>query len=186
MTKTNPFESILELKPLDADLAPKVASDLSYSDIIKASSGWLPDEILDAYSILETAGFDIANLARNLSVILALLRGELRTRAAIQRWFSTGQVEISQGQIVYLSSIGRLAREIQRISKKIAKANALKAEKTAEFRESSGKKQEKAGAALDRIEESTRNREAKRRKSALKLEQLINLVVDYLGLGGTK
>lgn len=186
MGDRNPFISIMELEPLNADLAPKAASDVSYSDIVNDSSGWLPTELLDAFSILESAGFDIAAIARNLSVILALLRGELKSRPAIQRWFSTGQVEVSQGQIVYLSSIGRLAREIRRISTKIADTNVLKEEKIAEFREASGKRQEKAGATLDRLEVSTKDLEARRRKATLEFEELINLVADYLGVGGMK
>ena len=186
MANDNPFKSILALEPIEADLAPRVVSDVSYSDIVSEASGWLPSEIVDAFSILESDDFDTSDMAKNLSVILALLRGELKTRQSIRRWFATGQIEISQGQTVYLSRVSRLARDVVKFSTKIVETNKLKREKSAEFRGTSGKRQEKVGATVDRLEDSISRLETKRINSANEFDQLIGLVADYMGVGRTK
>lgn len=186
MNDKNPFESILELQPIKADLKKKTVSDVSYSDIVEAASDWLPSEIIQAFKNLQSAEYKTTDMAQSLSIILALLRGELRTKAAIKRWFSTGQVEFSHGQTAYLSTIGRLARDILRISNKLDELSELKKEKEAAYQESSGKKAERAGDAIDRVEKSIASFEEKREKAASEFDQLLKIIADYLGVGRMK
>jgi len=186
MNDKNPFASVLELKPISANLAQKSVSEVSYPDIVKAASDWLPRELVDAFDILQAAGFTTESMAKSLSVILALLRGELRTKPAIERWFLTGQVEVSRDQGVSLATIGRYAREIVRISERLRELVALMEEKESEFRSSSGKQKERVGAAMDRAEKQIASLESKRRKVASELDQDLRMVADYLGVGGTR
>ena len=57
MNDKNPFESILELDPISAELAQKEVSDLSYSDIVQAASTWLPADIIQAFERLQSVNF---------------------------------------------------------------------------------------------------------------------------------
>jgi hypothetical protein len=183
MSDETPFHSILQLAPILADLPMKSESDVSDTDTVVGASDWFPSEIVQAFLVLQESNYDVSGLARSLSVILALLRGELRTKRAADRWFTTGQIENQEGQIVYLAAIGKQAREIVNASDRLLQQRRLREEKAAEFRDSSGKQQGRIGAALDRVEEVITYLEARRLRAATKFDRLLGVVADYLNVG---
>jgi hypothetical protein len=183
MSHESPFLSILQLDPILADLPRKSESDVSDADTVIGASDWFPSEIVQAFRVLQESTYDISGLARSLSVVLALLRGELRTKVARDRWFMTGQIETMEGQTVHMATIGKLAREIVRTSDRLLDKRRLREEKAAQFRENSGKQQIQIGAALDRLEEAITSLEARRLRAATRFDQLLRVVADYLNVG---
>jgi len=185
MDSKNPFDSIKDLEPFKARPRKKPAKVPSYIEVVGSVATWLPPEIVGALSASQEVGHDVTITARSLSQIVALLRGENKSRAATRSWFSNARLERPEGQSVYLSSVLKNAKEILTISGRIRELGELRRESIAELKSATGKRGERAGAALDRVDHRIAALIQRRDSRVRDFEQLLKMVADYLSVGRT-
>ena len=180
----NPFEAVKGLKPLVARLEKAPSRKVSYADVLVDLSKWLPSELAEAFRVAQTSGREVQPMARSLTVIIALLRGDRNSKPEMERWFTNAQLHLTEGQILYVSTVLTLSQDIVRLERIRASREEERSRRNREFAQLKGKRQERAGAALDRLEERSALLKRKLDVRLGELEQTLKMIADYMSVGG--
>ena len=183
MDPENPFDAINRLEPIAARPMKGPKTEKSFVEVVQELHNWLPSEIIGALQVSKEAGHDVDNMARSLSQIVTTLRGERKSNLAIRRWFSSAQLKMPDGQLIYLSTVVKTAGDLIMISKRLQELGELRREKTEDFGTQKGKRQERVAAALDRVDERAVSLTLRRDSRARDFEQLLKMVADYITVG---